>query len=293
MPVKREKQIIAVYSEGAVSTGSLLHRLRQTYPAGAFDIRTIGTADITEKKILESGKIHALFMPGVQDDSRSYRDLVTLDGWNRIRAYIEEGGAVVGLCAGAYLATANFEYLNYANGELRKLYSPLDIFEGKAFGPIPQYTNTSGRPGHKFANHAVARLAFNEAAGYRGEGAACYALGPYLTLPPEIAARPDYKIIARYADVPGQPIAIASRRVGKGVAVFCGVVPEVSGADMPAIDQRLTYAAFNRDEDVAAGQAFAQALAAHEDGRRRTWEILVAEIGRRGVPRAAPPRPSA
>jgi glutamine amidotransferase-like uncharacterized protein len=272
-------QTIAVYNNGRVSTGSLTHRLKMTFPRHR--LLMVTTADIVERDILSQPGIEALFMPGVQDHKSSYRDDVTPEGWRRVREYIERGGAYVGICAGAYLATARFRYFDTATGATRNLHSPLAVFEGVAVGPIPQYTNPNGER-HKWAEHAVARLAFNEAAGYKGEGAACYSLGPYLTLPPEIEKRADYKIIARFADVPGAPIALASRRLGKGVAVFSGVVPEISGQDMESFERQYTVQAYRQDADVRAGFAFARALAAEEAGRARVWDAIVSEIKRAG-----------
>jgi glutamine amidotransferase-like uncharacterized protein len=218
-------------------------------------------------------------MPGVQNHKSSYRDDVTVEGWREIQRYIENGGAYAGLCAGAYLATARFEYRDPDTGNVKNLESTLAAFEGKACGPIAQYTNPN-RERHIWADHAVAKLAFNRAAGFSGEGAACYSLGPWLELPPEIAARPDYKIIARFADVPGQPVALASRKMGKGIALFSGVVAEISGTDMGSFNAQHTMQAYPQDENRRAGYAFAAALAAHEPARARTWDIMMAELKR-------------
>jgi glutamine amidotransferase-like uncharacterized protein len=267
---------IAVYDNGRVSTGSLLHRLRLTYPGRR--ILTITTDDIVNGNVLDNG-VGALFMPGVHNHQSSYRDDVTPQGWRKIENFIRGGGAYVGICAGAYLATARFQYCDPDTGVTRVIHAPLPAFEGEAFGPIPQYTYANGAR-TRWSDHAVARLAFNRAAGYEGEGAACYSLGPYLTLPPGTASRPDYKIIARFADVPGAPIAIASRRIGKGIAVFSGVVPEISGLDMDSFNRQGTMTLHHDCRDRAAAQAFAAALAAKEPERARTWNAIVREIER-------------
>lgn len=268
MKKAQNKKIIAIYAEGNISTGSLFQRLRESFNPRAHDIRMITTRDILERHILDNPDVSVLFMPGVKNESRSYRDLVTDKGWRTISDYIEKGGIYVGLCAGAYLATELFHYHDKQNNIHRTIKPTLKIFEGTARGPIDEYTQVIDW-GNEWATHAIARLSFNEAAGYKGEGRACYTLGPCLTLPPEIEQRPDYKIIARYADIPGTPIAIASRHFGQGKAIFCGVVPEVSSRDVP-----LTVDI----PHIKGAQDFARRLHPYEKQRARTWNALVNEI---------------
>lgn len=260
---------IAVYSEGQVSTGSLFYRLKQSFGAAA--VRPVTAAQMRGGALEDAA---ALFLPGVQDDSQTYRDRLTPETCGAIASYVEKGGTSIGLCAGAYISARRFHYTNRINGLKKTIDSPLAFFDGEAFGPIARYSR-SGDDSHRWSNHAVAHLAFNEAAGHHGEGRACYALGPWLELSDEARKDPDYRIIARYADVPGTPVAVASRKIGKGKAVFCGVLPEISGLDMPHTSERMSPGAPHLD----AGRAFARDLARHEAARQKVWNALLAEIG--------------
>lgn len=273
-PKKTPKKTIAVLIEAGATAGYLLSSLKDEFN-GKANVITINSQDVLKTSLFGNNvldKTDVLFIPGVQRASSSYREGLGQKGGQKIRQWVKNGGTAIGLCQGAYLLTKKFQYADKYSGVTRVIHSPCGIFEGVAHGPIHDYTNRQDLE-NPFADHHVAKLEFNDAA----KGAACYAHGPWLELP-ENASPEEYQVIARYADIHKQPIAIAKRQFGKGKAVFCGVVPEISGEEMGAVDSRLISGNTPNAHHLRTGILFAQNLAAHEAERQKTWDRLIAEI---------------
>ena len=266
---KKPLKTIAVLVEEGATAGYLVTRLKETFNEKARVI-TISSADIRYRQILDQTDI--LFIPGVRRASDAYRNNLGADGGRKIKDWVKKGGTAVGLCQGGYLLTEQFRYANKYTGLTRIIHSPCGIFEGIARGPIDEYTDHNDLK-NPFSDHAVAKLDFDN-----GEkGAACYAHGPYLELFKKADPK-EYKIIARFSEVRGNPVAIASRQYGKGKAIFSAVVPEISGMDMAQTDDRLLEESGLMSEYMRAGLRYARKLAAYENERQIVWNRLMKEI---------------
>lgn len=260
---------IAVLVEDGATVGYLIPLLKKTFNKQARVI-AINSADIRQNNILAHTDV--LFIPGVRKASSAYRNGLGFDGGQKIKDWIAAGGKAAGLCQGAYLLTEKFQYADKYSGVTRFMHSPCGVFEGIAHGPVAKYTNRQNLD-NPFIDHHVAKLTFNDAA----TGAACYAHGPWLELS-DNADPAKYDIIARFAEVHGNPIAMAASKYGKGKAIFCSVVPEIAGGEMAKIDDRLLSANTPNAEHIRTGIRFARELAAHEKERQTVWNRLMAEI---------------
>lgn len=273
-PKQPEKTITVLIEDGATA-GYLLKALRETFN-GTARVQALNTAQLLKRdsdKKSQLDKTDVLFIPGVRRASQAYREKIGDKGGKAIKNWVKNGGTIVGLCQGGYLLTKEFRYKDKYSGETRVIRPSTGIFQGVAFGPVHEYTSWDERE-NPFADHRVAKLAFNDAAA----GAACYAHGPWLEISAKAKAH-EYNIIARYDDIKDKPVAIATRHYGKGKAIFSGVVPEISGLDIPGMDDRLAAGASIEAAHAQTGADFARKLAAHEPGRRVVWNRLISEIG--------------
>jgi len=255
---------IAVLIEDGATAGYLISELQKTFKRAS--ISTINCEDIKNNNALDSADL--LFIPGVQRASATYRNGLGLAGGNAIKEWIRQGGTAVGLCHGAYLLTEKFQYADKFSGVTRLIHSPCGVFEGMAYGPISDYTDRQNLD-NPFIDHHVAKLQFNDAS----FGAACYAHGPFLKIDPKSNSN-DYSVIARFADIRDNPVAIASRKYGKGKAIFCSVVPEVMGAEMGSTDERF----ISRVPFYETGIKFSKELQKHETERAHVWNKLTNEL---------------
>ncbi|MCB9991130.1 MAG: hypothetical protein H6867_07090 [Rhodospirillales bacterium] len=261
---------IAVLMEQDGSTRALLERLHETFNRTA-RIITIDSNDIRFRNALDD--IDVLFIPGVKRTSQHYRHRLGYEGGVKIKNWVKNGGTAVGLCQGAYLLTKTFKYTDKHNNKaVRTIHPSTGIFEGTAYGPVEDYIDWEERE-NPFIDYNVARLEFNDAA----RGAACYDHGPWLKLSDSAEAE-EYNIIARFSDIKDKPIAIASRRYGKGKAIFSGVLPEITGHAMASIDEDSIPKHTPNRHHFTTGIRFAKKLAAHEEQRQLVWNRLMAEI---------------
>lgn len=263
--MKTPQKTIAVLIEPGATVSDLLPQLRKTFNEKA-RIITISGADIRHRNILD--KIDALIIPGVSSKSSSYRNSLMHDGGGKIKDWVKQGGTVLGFCQGAYLLTEKFQYADKISGVTHIIHSPCGIFKGMAHGPIREYTDRNDLH-NRYADHRVAKLEFNDAA----RGASCYVHGPWL----EPAQDEKIKIIARYAEIPGKPVAIAVKTFGKGKAIFCGVEPDVTGFPTSTMDEKNVSA--GKDAQMyRTAVRFARELAKEEPLRKLTWDRVIAEL---------------
>lgn len=167
------------------------------------DGRVLGLADI-------------FVMPGGAD--LPYCEKLNGAGNDNIRAYVEEGGTYLGICAGAYYACRRIEFHKGREDEIcgnRELAFTKAVARGSLPALAPYYDLT-------LSTAAIASISLADG----GQVSAFYHGGPAF-----IGAGSRDEIIARYSDVEGSPIAILKTSVGDGQAILCGIHPEVSAED--------------------------------------------------------------
>ncbi len=161
-----------------------------------------------------------LIVPGGRD--RLFHQALFPEGTRQIREFVEQGGTYLGICAGAYFASAKVEFEK--GGELEIVDKrDLGFFPGIAIGPA------YGRLGEFHYDASIGarigRLLFPD-----GTKMPVYFHGGNIFQ--DAHKYPNVEILARYEDLPGQPAAIISCKVGKGKAILSGVHMEVSPEKM-------------------------------------------------------------
>lgn len=148
------------------------------------------------------------------------------EGNSRIRQFVENGGAYLGICAGAYYAAENTVFEK--GGPLEVLdEGPLKFFSGTAQGP-------AYGPG-KFAYYrrsgaGLAKVDFHQA-GSDAISTQVYYNGGCFFRPRNLEV--DAVSMAAYVDIENMPSALVAAKVGKGRAVLSGVHFETQPWMMP------------------------------------------------------------
>lgn len=167
------------------------------------DGRVLGMADI-------------FVMPGGAD--LPYCKKLNGAGNDNIRAYVEEGGTYLGICAGAYYGCRAIEFHKGREDAIsgkRELAFTKAMARGSLPDLAPHYDLT-------LASAAIAAITLQDGTSVKS----FYHGGPTFT-----GLGPDDEIIARYEDVAGKPAAILRAYFGDGQAILSGVHLEVSAED--------------------------------------------------------------
>lgn len=252
------RKTIAVYSGALTSTSALIPRLRDSFHAVA--IKQPDAAQLRNPATLDENTL-AFFLPGIVGEDSPYSRELGKQGNDAIRRYVEDGGVFVGVCAGAYYACSEIVYDPPWRRTPKTRKPGLDLFNALAKGPLPGLA----MPGedHWFSDCRITRVSYTDDKGRTKTTGVAYGNGP--TLLPFDAAD-DIEVLARYADVPGNPIAVAVKKVGKGLAIFLGVLPYIG------YDARLTKSGH------PALLQLMENLEPHEAGRSELWNMVVARI---------------
>lgn len=127
-----DRNIIYVYSDEGVSDESLTHTM-STFKTilRKYDVKTIDAQQV--KNGLWSKNAALFVMPGGADSP--YAKKLNGYGNNIIKKYVMDGGAFLGICAGAYYGSSYVEFDK--NGSLEILGNrELVFFRGKSIGPV-------------------------------------------------------------------------------------------------------------------------------------------------------------
>lgn len=162
---------------------------------------------------------HVLIFPGGRDIP--YHQKLKGEANDRIRTYIHGGGQYFGICAGSYYASASIEFEKGSPLEVIA-ERELKFFPGVARGPAYGYGKFCYRTqrGAQIATLKTSSMLSH------GQGFAAYYNGGCAFVAPEMHS--NVTVLARYADIEGQPAAIVDCKIGQGRALLCGVHPEYS-----------------------------------------------------------------
>lgn len=186
---------------------------------------------VTAEAVIDGRVLHMadiFVMPGGAD--LPYCEKLDGEGNDNIRAYVEEGGTYLGICAGAYYGCEAIEYHKGGDDEIcepRELaFAPVT-----AVGSIPALAKPYDLT---LESAAVITLKNGLQTYYHG--------GPYFRLDSMVE-------VLAYYDLPFLAPAIIRTKVGKGTAILSGVHFEVGAAQLS-----------NHPEDATRGQELAQAF---------------------------------
>ncbi|AID37839.1 hypothetical protein C6H88_01580 [Chlamydia muridarum str. Nigg] len=250
-------QRILVYSDKGVSPYYLRHTVRwlkqAAFPFQMEVCRVNGQFLIHEPLWEETTQL--LVIPGGADVP--YHHVLHGLGTARIDNYVREGGAYLGICAGAYFGCAHFSFLE-PNGSLLVAKRDLGFFPGMANGPAYDsafsYTSSSGV--------LAASLRFTD---FPGKSFALFNGGCYFENAEDFS---EVRVEARYNDLPGSPAAIISRRLDRGLVVLSG----------PHIEYLPEFCSLQEENVVHAREQIAKNSAGLEEYKQTLIKRLLSNV---------------
>ena len=153
-----------------------------------------------------------IVFPGGRD--LPFHQLLKGEGNASIRAYVENGGRFLGICAGGYYGSS---YIEFEKGGDLEVCGPRELafFPGKAIGPA--YGKGI------FCYHSEMGT---YAAPIKWKGGVSFMYfkgGCFFEKAEEFSS---IEVLANYADLPESPAAVVYCRVGRGAAILSGIHPE-------------------------------------------------------------------
>lgn len=240
---------ICLYQDYVHNNSILRQRLQDVFGAGA--VQDCDADDILAGAL--NAGIDLFVMPGGAD--LFYREKLDGAGNAAIKSYVEEGGAYLGICAGAYYACAALDW--WPEQEREGINGPraLAFHKGKAAGPIREYICDGD---YDRSWDGVANLS------WQGQQIkTLYRAGPLFE-----TGRGE-QVLAAYDDLAATPPAIIHCKVGRGQAVLCSPHIELNAADY----QKVLYQ--HRNPDYAYCAALISALAPDDALRDALWRDLL------------------
>lgn len=215
---------ILIYKDhgvGPIYASVLWNDIHELGYAHTYEIRWVNRDFIVNENW--ENQATTLIIPGGKDIS--YHELLKGKGNARIKAFVENGGSYLGICAGAYYGCATLEFdIGFPNEVIGN--RELQFFPGMAKGPA--FGNGTFFY-HDERTGRIAKMGLYDntvLASYHNGG--CYFV--------DAENQKNTKIIARYLDIPGQPAAIIQCNVGKGKAILCGPHPEIGAYNLTTQD---------------------------------------------------------
>ena len=159
-------------------------------------------------------------MPGGRD--RPYHAALKGPGNRKLSKFVENGGAYLGICAGAYYGSATVCFDEGCPLEVCEKRE-LQFFLGTAIGPA------YGKRTFDYTNNSGVRAALIET--MQGTFHAYYNGG--CTFEGDLS---NHSILGRYLNLEGHPPAMIACSIGKGTAILSGVHLEISAASLDPTD---------------------------------------------------------
>ncbi|HSW72869.1 MAG TPA: BPL-N domain-containing protein [Chlamydiales bacterium] len=213
MPSSTKK--IAIYTdEGTSAEGiTVLARRLQGYKP-----LFITAKDISSRFL---STLSLLIIPGGRDIP--YHEKISGTKAQNIIQFVQDGGSYLGICAGAYFASSEFEFDKGASLEILAKRE-LSFFPGKAIGPAfgPNTFRYDSKKGMKATLVHSPLLTSPIYSIYHG---GCYFEKAHES--------PGINLLGSYSEIAGSPPAIISRQIGSGLALLSGVHLEYSANDLP------------------------------------------------------------
>lgn len=199
--------LISIYEDFTHNNGALTLAVQRQWPEAR--LLHMGAAEIINGD-LENKNCDIFIIPG--GASLYYSEKLDGAGNAAIRHFVEQGGTFVGICAGAYYACGQ---IDWAAGTPHAITrdGELNFYKGCARGPIPELIEDGDIDK---CWDALVTIKKDDGSTER----ALYAAGPIFDEP---IPQDTLKVVARYADLDGQPPAILSGSVGKGRVILSAV----------------------------------------------------------------------
>lgn len=274
---KNKGKTFAVFTGEGTDTFHLKERLKDTFPDA--EILCASASDLQTPGFLAPDKISAFFLPGARN--AGYDDKLGPAGMDNIRAYVTNGGRLMGLCAGAYYSCRSIEWFKDVPPRARARNTFLSLFNAVAKGPIRDITPTAfdetfhaGGGGEFFfrtTDAGTPQVSFQP----DKDGGPVYTPILYWGGPLFVPdAGETYATLAHFNMMAGNPPAIIEKDCGKGRIILSSVHPEVSGTQirsaLPPKPKDIT--------DKEHGLAMAALLEQTEQGRAALWSLCMTRL---------------
>lgn len=187
---------------------------KRCLPSLRSELSSWKTAFISAKDILSTNweeKTSLLLIPGGRDVP--YHEALKGEGNFRIKRFVENGGAFLGICAGAYYGCSEVEFDRGMELEVlgtRELAFYPGTGRGPAYGPGTFHYNSE----------LGARCSLISDEFFGGSFQSYFNGGCYFV---EVEKFPHVQVIAKYLDIPGEPAAAIEIPFGKGRVALTGV----------------------------------------------------------------------
>lgn len=220
----RENRIIKIYKDAGVDY--------QILPFFLNEMSLWQITFISSKELIQTDwekETSLLVFPGGRD--LPYHEALKGEGNQRIRKYVEQGGAYLGICAGAYYGCGTVEF---DRGSQLEVFGSRELafFPGIARGPA--YGTGSFRYDSEFgARAALLSCNFYPKSFKSYFNGGCYFL--------EAERYQDVKTLSHYLEIEGNPAAIIEIAVGKGKAILSGVHIEIGNSPYSSLLNKKIY----------------------------------------------------
>ena len=204
---------VLIYQDYIHNNGILWRRLSETFGAG--HVNYADAQDIMDGALKAAD---LLVMPGGADLFNCEK--LNGAGNAAIKTFVKNGGCYLGICAGAYYASAQIEWGKNTAQQITGARA-LNFFKGTAIGPI--YDFLEDQDINKSWKNIVPVTAETQQTAF-------YEAGPIFT------EAHNETVLARY-DIEGTPAAIIACPIGKGLAILSSPHIEYSQSDI----SRITY----------------------------------------------------
>lgn len=223
--MEQQKQKVLIY-EGTGAGKDSVFQTQSTLKknlGAKYEVRTVLPLELIEQEW--ESETALLVIPGGSDIPYTY--LLNGKGNAKIKAYVENGGAFLGICAGAYYGSSQVEFA---------VGSPLEVvgsrelafFPGISQGPVLALYDYKNHSGARAASLQLEAVSFSPVVFYSGGGAFV-----------DATAYSNVQVIANYDHEICQQAAIVKCLVGKGVVLLSAVHFEFDPALMDEQDRYL------------------------------------------------------
>ncbi len=254
----RSKILIYSDRESFTSTSYLEGELSRMFKD--MTIQPLNRHQLAEMDVINNNTF-LFVLPGIIGEECLYPAHIGTKGFSKITDFINNGGAYLGLCAGAYHALSTIKYEPPTILQPKLQNNTNRFIAGVASGPIATHY-VPDEADNDFSGCTTITLLVDGSASFETD--ICYGNGPILYP----AEGEDYKIIARYKDVEGQPPAIILKQFGNGLVIASGVVPQYGAEPVLVEKMRLN------GQSPKALIALAEELSKHETGRRKLMGLI-------------------
>lgn len=254
---------ILIYEDyGCACLNVLEAALREYYGKRGIEVGVVDAASIIRDNALNKNVL-AFVMPG--GAATPYRQKLKVQGNQKIADYVSNGGAYLGICAGAYYACSRVEFeKGIPELEIVREEGLLGLVDATAVGTLGKDLGIRPYAGSQASAAAVELVWQNDGERH----VAHYHGGPRFEL-----RDPQALILAEYAALGGKPPAIVSKKFGRGRVVLSGVHIEDDGLGLQKAIHALRI-------DVREASAVAAQLMQNEENRYSLFDKVMRSLER-------------